>query len=264
MKIKYITFIFVFIFSLSFAQNKNRIEISGQIIANSLDVEGVTIFNKTGGIGAISNIEGQFKINVYLNDVIEIAAIQFQKITLTIDENIMKSKMLTVVLVEQVNELDEIVILPFGLTGSLNEDIASTKILKPNYDALYFGLANSDQFEFADDFESRVNPTSELNQTITLYSGIDVIGLVNLIAKQKKNNKKEITNNRLNFITNKYSESYLKERLAISSKEVQSLLYFVQDNDFDVALLDDKNEFKFLDYMIQQRDIFQQKQNAKN
>lgn len=268
MKIKYITLIFVFISSISFSQNKNRIEISGKIITNTLDVEGVTIFNKTGSIGAISNIEGKFTINAHLNDVLEISAIQFQKITLTVSEDVMKTKVLTVVLVEQVNKLDQVVILPYGLTGSLNEDIANAKILIPNYDALYFGLANSDEFEFADDFKTGVTPSSNLLQKGRFHNGIDVIGLVNVLTNKKllkKKNKQKIrTNNQSSRIIKKYSENYLKDRLSLSGKDVKSLLYFVQDHDFDTALLEDKNEFKFLDYMIKQREIFQLNPNAKN
>lgn len=269
MKFKYIAYIFFIFCTISFSQNKERIEISGQIIADSLDVEGVTIFNTTASNGSISDIEGKFTIKVYLNDILEISALQFQKIKVTIDENILKSKAVTIVLIEQVNELNEVVILPFGLSGNLKEDIANAKVLNPNYDALYFGLANLDEFEFLDDYKTEIQ-----NSILTdgkFYNGVDVVSLVSLLAKpffkSKKDRKNKIKSQTLlaqTKITNVYSEEYLKITLNISEKDIKPFIYYVEENGYDKTILLDEKEFEFIDYMIKQYAAYQKSENAKD
>ncbi|AXT20696.1 hypothetical protein D1817_12620 [Flavobacteriaceae bacterium] len=269
MKFKYITYLFFIFCIVSFSQNKERIEISGQIIVDSLDVEGVTIFNTTASSGSISDNEGKFTIKVYLNDILEISALQFQKITLTIDEKILKSKSVTIVLIEQVNDLPEVVILPFGLSGNINEDIANAKILNPNYDALYFGLANLDEFEFLEDNKDAVRNTEVYGREY--INGVDVIGLVGLFLKSKnKDNDTEVKNdqnketlkNRL--LNKKYTEDFYINTVGISKNEVSSFVYFVELNGFDKSLLNDKREFDFLDFILKQRNAFQKIKNVKN
>ena len=72
-----ITFIGLNIF-LANAQDIQRVEISGKIIVDSPDVEGVTVFNATSNKGTITDAEGKFSILVALNDRLQISALQFE------------------------------------------------------------------------------------------------------------------------------------------------------------------------------------------
>ena len=76
---------------------------------------------------------------------------------------------MTVFLVENINKLDEILILPYGLSGNLTTDVNSTKTFNPNLDAIYFGMANMNKFEFADDYKSKVvNREMQKNEIISV------------------------------------------------------------------------------------------------
>ncbi len=145
------TLLYLFLLSPVFfvmAQNSDRIEVSGKIVVDSDDLEGITVFNTSAKKGVITDENGLFKLDVALNDIIEFRALQFQNFTVTIDENIIKSKKMTVFLVEKINKLDEILILPYDLTGNLLVDIESVKTFNPDLDAIYFGLANmNDKYE---------------------------------------------------------------------------------------------------------------------
>lgn len=269
MKLNYLTFIFCLLYTMSYAQNVNPIEISGQIIADSLDVEGVTIYNIISKKGVATDTEGKFVIQVSLNDKLEISALQFQKITVTVDENIIKSREVSIVLIERVNELNEVVILPFGLTGNLKEDIVNAKILNPNYDALYFGLANLDEFEFEEDYSTKVR--NRITTKGDFYNGADLGGIVRLLLspllKSKKKNDKFVSTVKpvvYNKITDKYSEDYLIENLGIPRKEIKSFIYFIEDNGLNLELLKKGREFELLDYLIKQRDSFLNNNNDKN
>ncbi len=139
-----------------YSQELERVNIAGTIIVNSLDLEGVTVYNAISNTGTVTDKKGQFVIGAALNDKLIISALQFQNFEITINQDIIDSQTLIAVLVEEVNKLPEVVILPYGLTGNVSTDIARIKTVNPNLDVLYFGLDNLDKFNFTDDYLSGV------------------------------------------------------------------------------------------------------------
>ena len=114
-----------------YSQELERVNIAGTIIVNSLDLEGVTVYNAISNTGTVTDKKGQFVIGAALNDKLIISALQFQNFEITINQDIMDSQTLIAVLVEEVNKLPEVVILPYGLTGNVSTDIARIKTVNP-------------------------------------------------------------------------------------------------------------------------------------
>ena len=267
MKFFYTTLLFCFITTVTFSQNKNRVEISGQIISDSTNLEAITVFNLISKIGTTTDKEGKFVIDVSENDILQISAIQFQEVKITIDENIIRTKEMTIVLVEELNQLNEVLIFSSDLSGILNGDIEGTTILRPNYDALYFGIENKEEFLFAEDFTTKIENSAEYGTTFR--NGVDFVGLaaglVGLIKKSiskpksKSNNfEREVV---YKHISDAYSNEYLTDNLNIETTEVTSFIIFVEENGFDISLLKKENEFLFLEFMNQQKIAYQKSKN---
>ena len=111
---------FLFSTALIFSQESSRIEVKGKVVVNSNDKEGITVYNASSNKGTITNDKGEFVIMVALNDKIEFAALQFNDFNIAIDEEVITSKQLTVILVEHINKLDEVLIIPYDLSGNLD------------------------------------------------------------------------------------------------------------------------------------------------
>ncbi len=108
-------------FLFSFSQSLQPVSVHGKIIVESSDVEGIAIQN-TSSIKkdyTYTDENGEFDIDVRLNDLIEISSLQFQNFTLKINQDNLDSKRLRIFLIEEVNKLDEILVLSSGLTGEL-------------------------------------------------------------------------------------------------------------------------------------------------
>ena len=110
------------------------------------------MYNLSSNLGTITDDEGKFTIEVAKNDRIEVSALQFEKFTLVVSDGIIAAGSMTIFLVERVNRLNEVLILPYGLSGDLATDLDNTKTVNPNLDAVYFGMANVNEFEFTDDY----------------------------------------------------------------------------------------------------------------
>lgn len=269
MKTNLLTFISLFfIVMISFSQDINRIEVKGQIIVDSPDIEGVTVYNTSSNKGTITDANGKFAIRVAINDRVEVAALQFEKFEVVISQDILDAKSMTIFLVERINKLDEIHILPYGLSGNLATDLDKTKTVKPNLDALYFGLANVEDFEFRDDYKTEVRNIA-IQQTDFRY-GADFIKIATLLkgvfssSENKDTYKGKKTGPEVRTISSKYSTEYLLRRLNIQKSEIEDFLSFVEQKGFDNALLDDGKEFEFLDFIITQSLEFEKQKRAKD
>lgn len=254
-----------FNFLIAKAQDVQRIEVNGRIIVDSPDIEGVTVFNASSNKGTITDEEGKFSILVTLNDRLEFSALQFENFVVFITQDIIDSKALTVVLVEEVNKLPEVIILPYGLTGNLTVDAIRAKTFNPNLDALYFGLDNLDKIDFTDDYISAVRNTAMPDNRF--YYAADAIKIIGLLVKplfKSKKNRDEAKVASDRDIVEKYSPEYLMDKLNIPKHQMNEFIYFVEDSGMDKTLLEDGKELQFLDYIIKKSKEFQVNKNGKD
>lgn len=261
----FIFLILCFTVATAFPQDTNRILVYGKIVVDSVDVEGVTIFNKSANKGTITDVDGLFIIEVGLNDRVEVSALQFEKFVVIINEDIISSKMMTVFLIERINKLDEIVILPYGLTGNLTVDIESVKTFNPDLDALYFGIQNMDEYEFTDDYKSKVvNLAMEEGR---YYNGVDFVQIIGLLVKPIFSSKKKSIPNLSDSyqdLTTKYSLTYLEKNLDISEDKIDEFVDFVENKGFDKTLIEDGNELQFLEFLIEKSKLFKNNKSVKD
>lgn len=248
-----------------YSQELERVNIAGTIIVNSLDLEGVTVYNAISNTGTVTDKKGQFVIGAVLNDKLIISALQFQNFEITINQDIMDSQTLIAVLVEEVNKLPEVVILPYGLTGNVSTDIARIKTVNPNLDVLYFGLDNLDKFNFTDDYLSGVRNVAIPDNR--MYFTADALKIIDLLSQSflnpvNKNKASEWASDR--DILEKYSMKYLVEKLSISEKNIIEFIYFVEDYGLKISLLKDEQELQFINFLVKRREEFQANKNDKN
>ena len=225
MKINHLFFISLFFATLLLSgQTVDRVEVKGQIITDNPDIEGVTIFNTSSNQGTITDENGKFSIYVVENDRIEVSALQYNDFEITITSEIIKARSMSIFLVTQVNKLDEVFILPYGLTGNLETDLNNTKTINPNLDAVYFGIEEMDQIEFTDDYKSKVN----LNGMTPAYlkNGVDFKKIIGTILKPLFKSNGVVDSeviNRDTAISASKSVEFLMKRLKIPQNEIYPL-----------------------------------------
>lgn len=95
---------------------------------NNLEAEGVHVRNTSQNIGTVTNGSGRFNIPAKNLDTILISAINLEPLKLIVTDSMLETG-LSLVLKDRIIELDGVTLYPFGLTGSLSQDI--TTIPKP-------------------------------------------------------------------------------------------------------------------------------------
>lgn len=259
MKKQLLLFFILFSGSTITAQNINRVQISGRIVVNTDDVEGVTVYNTSTNKGTVTNKKGEFIIEAGLLDNLEISALQFEDINVKIDEEVFKSKQLTIFLTEHVNRLNEVVIFPFGLTGVLQDDLAKIKTFKANLEDINMGFGDITAYVLPDDYHSAAD-VSILKQG-EYYNGMDMVKITNTFLKplfKKKESKTDKiikqTDNNLG-IRSVYSHAFITENFEIPEHLVTNFMNYI-DLNIDPDLLKKREEVKLIEYLSKESKEF--------
>ncbi len=263
---KIVLLVFTLFTIIGFAQNVKRVTINGKIIVSSNDKEGVTVFNSSSNKGSLTDSSGNFEIDVALNDVIEFSALQFKDFKVSITPQVIKEQQLTVILVEEINKLDEVVILPFGLTGNIDADLENVRTYNVNLDAIYFGLDNITDFEFSADYKTRADNLAfnEANPLVNnMLDLVNVTGfLLGIVIKDfgtsKSKNKKDEVLERTPFrnALDTYSFNYIQTNFNIPNDSVEKFIDYVDDQNIPKALFESNKELQLLEKLMQLSDEF--------
>ena len=231
------------------AQQKDKIEINGLIIeATSENIEGVNIYNKTTHEGAISNSEGQFTINVSLNDSLHITAIQYKPVFVIVNEAIIESKEMIVNLNSKINELGEVLV----------QNNNTTQGWDLSYKTLEFG------YEFSPDAQTSIpgNKAAEALNDRTLKNGLNFVELFKLLLPKKKESIRKINNEKENLFyafKQQITITYISENFKIPLEKVDDFIYFMVDNGLKKDLLKKGNEIRLLDFINQQSSSYKER-----
>lgn len=263
---------FTFLFSTLFlnAQSINRIEVKGVLLSSDNDVEAVTVFNTSSNRGTITNEEGEFTIKVAKNDIIEISALQFQTVNVTIDAGDIKFKHLKIQLVEQVNQLDAVT-LSSGLSGNIETDITNVKTVKP----IVLDMGNMDvAFEYNDEkaFDDSMlekELTSLLNPNERNY--LPSLGKIfKLFTKSKVNlslkkdlfvdDEKEKQKDLLDI----YNHNYIAGTFNITNENVETFVAFVENKGVKPEFFKPENEMQLIEFLFKESELFLKLQDVKN
>lgn len=253
---KNIIFLFGFLVSLQvISQDFKRVEVNGKIIVESNDISGITIFNKTSNSYAISDDNGEFVLIVGLNDFIEVSALQFQNINFQVNEAIVKSKAMKILLIEEINKLDEVIVKSKGLSGNLVTDISTNQKFNPKLDVLYFAIANSDEYDFKEDNMSPVSNMTMNTQRQRMINGLNIVNVVDQLLlplfRSKVKNKKDsgIPEVPIESIKHYFGAEFLTDNFDIPKHRVEEFIRYVEGENFDFALLNYGNEMEFLQFL---------------
>jgi len=101
--------------------------LSGKIDHPELAVAGIHVINADRGLAEITDIDGYFEISVTIGEKLIFSGVQYKKRALEISPEIFALDQITVYLEAFINELDEVVVKPHDLSGSLASDLSNVK-----------------------------------------------------------------------------------------------------------------------------------------
>ncbi|SHE99218.1 hypothetical protein SAMN03080594_102268 [Arenibacter palladensis] len=244
---------------------ENSVWLKGRVQNPNNDVSDVLIINRTTEKSTITDSFGQFSIEVELGDLLQFSAVQYVTQELIVTDSILNKKGVLVNLLENVIELEEVNIRPYGLTGKIALDLKkldkqpvvnsqSLKLPNANIELLSQNeriLKEADRGKFA---TGGIHlDTLFLFPIVGVYMNINLHKTLNFISgrtqKLKDAVKRDYNQKKENEITKKFSRSTISEGLDISHSNLDGFFTFcLAQNDF-FEVLEAKNSNQIWEYL---------------
>ncbi|WP_179333373.1 carboxypeptidase-like regulatory domain-containing protein [Winogradskyella costae] len=262
---KILLLIFGIVTLTAFSQDIERITVNGKVVVSSEDKEGVTVYNSSSNKGTYTDADGNFEIDVALNDVVEFGSLQFKDFNVVITDKVILSKRLTVILVEEVNKLDEVVLLPFDLTGNLGADLENVRTYNVSLDAVYFGLDNIEDFEFSADYKTKADNLAFTEYNPYVGNMLDLVNVAGFLIKQVVNIDDKKSKTKKNQLIEKtpfkqaldiYSVNYIHNNFEIPLDQVEAFIDYVEEEGVEDSLFEENKEMQLLERISQLSKVF--------
>ena len=243
------------------AQQIERTEVNGKITApQGEDVEGINIYNVSSQKGTVTDKKGLFTIEVAENDRVQVTSIQYQSFTIIVDEGVITSKNMAVYLNPAVNQLAEVIVRPYDLTGNIRVDVGKIKTVDLDTEWALDYKAWEFEYGFVDDGQTAIrgNKAEEAYYNGQQRTGANVIGGVALLARLifGKSEKKapKTQEEKLALATNlsqRFSPKYIESFFGIPETKAADFINFLEDGGINTSLLKPENELALLEFMFQ-------------
>lgn len=238
---------------VGFAQEKDVLR--GKIVTDTLQPnQAINIINLTKGLGAINDEVGYFQIKAEEGDTIVFSSVQhYQKAHIVTKKDLKKAN-LAIQLVTKVNELDEVTVSQYDLSGEAKEDIKKIETFEDNLPM--FNAKVLDETPFVKEMGAKTvrNTTVDHRKNATAFNFIAAGRMIASLFK--KNEKKKEKNARVRKITDFYQATFIVEELEIPATELYNFLDYINEQAETKKILKTGDELRILEHLIQQSRIF--------
>ena len=219
-------------------------QIEGRVYSESGDVAATHVLNITADRASITDLNGFFSIIAKLNDTLVFSAIQFKRKTMVVTHSVLESKMLYVPLEDALTELDEVIVMPYNLTGDLTMDLDRMQI-EPVITASTLGLPNAyvklPTKAERELFAATANPFMSFDPLINA-----ITGRTKMLKERMAKNKKY---NRTLRVRAFYADSLYRTEFKIPEDNIADFMYFCEvDPDFQ-TVVDTHDQLKIWEFM---------------
>lgn len=230
----------VLVGNLVSAQQDYRTWLRGKVLYQDSNVVAANVLNTTSKNATITDENGNFAIEVKLNDELIFSSVQYEIRAIVITKEILQRNRLVVDVREKITQLDEVVISPNRPEAFLNVKEEEFK-----------------QFDYTADKSTRVE--NELMRQNQLYNGVDFVNIFKLLYKTlrpEQSEEKEFSFAPSEVIRQIYPEVFFTSQLNIEPDEIDLFLQYCDDRIDTKDLLKRENEFQLMDFLIKQSEKF--------
>ncbi|WP_245167545.1 carboxypeptidase-like regulatory domain-containing protein [Croceivirga sp. JEA036] len=227
--------------------------LNGRVIAEQEDVTGVTIQNLRSQKATITDFDGNFSIAVKEDDTLVFSSVQLKRKVVSVNKLLMNTSYVTVPMEPFVNELREVVVRPFGLSGDLSKDVGTlnTKVV----DKYSLGLPNANAV-----FPSQSERL--LKEATSGGAGVPLNPILNWITGRTKMLKNRVAIDkrfaRTERIKEMYIDSIFQTEFKIPTNKVNDFMYFCEVDPEFQQLVARKDQLKLWAYMQRKSAIYRE------
>lgn len=219
---------------------------------------GVTIQNLTTERATITDFEGHFSVRVRVGDTLVFSAVQFKRKVVIVTDALINSPFVQIPMEEFVNELREVTVQPFGLSGDIENDLTGLQLEK-DVSAEALGLPNAD-VRIITQSERKLQEASKGMYTLRAPLAVNINPIINAITGRTKMLKNRVAVDKKYARTNAVQESivdslFLNE-LKIPKKRVPDFMYFCEVDEEFQGLVASGDKLRIWAYLLNRSKVY--------
>lgn len=252
-----------FLFSLVSFSQKERVKIlRALVVSDSIPVERVTVTNVTAETVVITDDLGQFTIFAKEDDVIMITGVAFETKQIVVKSSDFEEMIMKIHITEKVNQLDEVNIGPYKLSGDLVYDAKRIKV-KPAF------KVELEPIDWSNIEITGVKPRVDnmfMPNHMKPLGGVDFIKVGGMFVDLLKGNSKNTIKIDKRVITatdfeteikNRFSDDFFLTNFKVSKEQkILFINYCYSDEVNNKKLLEFQNSLLLIEYMIAKSETF--------
>jgi len=193
--------------------------------------------------------------------VIEVSALQYQNITFKVNEAIIKSGIMKIYLIEEINQLEEVFVSSNRLSGNLPRDIDKVSHFHQKHDILYFGIHNTFKPDMGtaqnlNDIALNANHNVAMNpERLNMINGLNIVNVVDQLllplfrSEVDHRENYEVVEVPVESIKYYFGSKFLADNFNIPEHRVDEFIVFVYNSGFDYSLLNYGSELQLLELL---------------
>lgn len=239
-----------------------QVEIQGAIkVPMDAEAAGITVYNLNAQKGTVTDDDGEFEIAVSLNDSLAISSVQYQGFIVIIDQGTMDSKTLNIAVREAVNELEEVIVRPYDLTGNVRVDVQKVEVLDRPLKKSSMEIARSP-------VPANQRPVENIAMDDPyMKNGINFVNIFKAIFNSEKRQTTDITPMPKADIDlqvrNLYKDEFFRKYIDIERGDIDDFIFYAQEKGLSNELLQKGHELDLIEFLIEEGENFK-RENEKD
>lgn len=238
---------FLFILVNTFGQSQR---LKGKIIADSLEGFAINIVNYTKKIGATNDQRGNFEIPATVNDSIIFSSVQYEVISILVNEDDLENENFQVKLNPVVRKLQEVNVSDINLSGNIDKDAKYIEI-KPFVNNRTLGLP----------FRDIKQPTQIERRIYTAKSGI-IDRPINYLNGTLKKLKRIKALQDLDRLIEKgeasFNMAFFTKDLGIPETLISDFIYYCAEDEYFENLLENTKRLSLLEFFQEKAKFYKE------
>ena len=235
----------LFFAPLAMAQSDYRTWLRGKVMYQNTNVMAANVVNTTTQQATITDDNGEFAIEVKMEDELVFTSLQYQIRVVKITKDILQRGRLVIDVNEKITELDEVVVTPEQRQKFL--DLRAEEF---------------EQFDYAQDRSTKVQNT--IMRQDQLYNGVNFVNvfkaLAKLVDKGSKVSEKEYSLKPSEVIRQLYDDLFFTQQLNIEPDKIGLFLVYCDGEIETKELFEEKSAFELMDFLVKSSEKFNKKQ----
>ncbi len=253
-KNKILLLILLFTSAYSGAQSIFTDRLEGRVINEGKGISDVHVMNTSRSRATITNANGEFAITASVNDTILFSAVQYKKKTIVVNSSMLESIEIIITLEDFVNELDEVVLRPYDLSGDLARDMGQMNTGQI-VTASTLGLPNAYAIP-------KSQPERHLYEATSGSGLVPLNPIINAISGRTKYLKKVLERERKYARTDRvrefYADSLFVQELKIPEAKIDDFMFYCEvDYNFS-TVVDTHDRLKIWEYLKMKSTIYRE------